>query len=113
MPEVSLVSRDVSFITQTARRSSNGRTAILKAAGATELDRSISQERHEALPHLTLANRVHLRVLGAVEFHRELRQIRKRSYHPVLWRSVRILLDLQSHRLGCYSRAPDLRTSLA
>lgn len=71
-----------------------------------------SEKKYEALPHFALMNRVHLRVLRAVEFHREFWQVRKWSYHSVSRRTVRILLDLESHCFGRYSGAPNLRTFL-
>lgn len=71
-----------------------------------------SENKYEALPHFALMNRVHLRVLRAVEFHREFWQVRKWSYHSVSRRTVRILLDLESHCFGRYSGAPNLRTFL-
>jgi len=73
------------------------------------LDRIAGEWKHKALPHLTLVGRIHLRVLAAVKFHRELWQIRKWSIDSILGWTVWILFDLKSHRFGRDGWAPNLR----
>lgn len=50
--------------------------------------------RGAALPDLALVDRIHSRTFRTVELRGELRHIRQRADHPVLWRTVRIFLDL-------------------
>lgn len=75
--------------------------------------RWIKWNKQKTLPHFALMYRIHLRVLRAVKFRWKFWHIRKWSYHPVLRRTVSILLDLKSHRLGRNGGAPNLWIILA
>lgn len=60
------------------------------------------------LPHFALVNGIHPRAFRTVELRGEFGQIRERTYHPVLRRTMGVLLDLKGYLLGRHGWAPHL-----